>query len=82
MRSISASSIRLNARTAPAMVVLSLGAGAPMKQTKNAGYRQEIKKSLPATWRRALPAILLYNILRIIGGKLEIWSFWWYNFRV
>ena len=49
MRSISASGIRLNARTAPAMVVLRLGAGAPIQQTKNAGYRQGIKKSLPAT---------------------------------
>ena len=47
MRSISASGIRLNARTAPAMVVLRLGAGAPIQQTKNAGYRQGIKKSLP-----------------------------------
>ena len=52
MRSISASSIRLNARTAPAMVVLTLGAGAP--KTRVIGF--DIKKSLPATWLRQLAA--------------------------
>lgn len=47
MRSISTSGIRLNARTAPTIEILTPGAGAPIQQTKNAGYRQGIKKSLP-----------------------------------